>query len=85
MLLGARVSDQAPNLPRQLIPNLVGSSEVNIITSNDLLGLKPDLRNLDFKSANKRQNSAVKQSSSRMQSVSIVELSEFHDSANTLF
>lgn len=30
-------------LPKQLIPNLVGSSEVNMTTSNDLIGLNPDL------------------------------------------
>lgn len=31
------------DLPKQLIPKRVGSSEVNDMTSNDLLGLNPDL------------------------------------------
>jgi hypothetical protein len=31
------------NLPKQLIPNRVGSSDVNMITSKDLFGWKPDL------------------------------------------
>jgi hypothetical protein len=31
------------NLPKQLIPKRVGSSDVNDMTSNGLLGLKPDL------------------------------------------
>lgn len=32
-----------PDLPKQPIPKRVGSSDVNDMTSNDLLGLKPDL------------------------------------------